>query len=234
VIEVDGLSAGYSGVPVVRDVSLEVTAGEVVALLGPNGAGKTTTLLALSGLVKPLGGTIRVLGKEHGRGAPERIARRGLAHVPEDRGIFFSLTTAENLRLGTAGRKDAIERALQYFPELEPLLRRRAGQLSGGEQQMLAIARALASQPSALLVDEMSLGLAPVIVQRLLPVIRQIATDHAIGVLLVEQHTQLALHWSDRAYVLSRGQIVLEGDSATLRKRPEMLQMSYLGEAAAE
>lgn len=232
-LDVENLSSGYSGVPVVRGVNIHVDAGEVVAMLGPNGAGKTTTLLTISGLLKVLEGSVMVLGEPATFGAPHKAARRGLAHVPEDRSLFFGLTVQENLRLGLRGSRKAqaagFERALELLPALKPLMSRRAGLLSGGEQQMLAMARALVSEPKVLLVDEMSLGLAPIIVERLLPIVRDIADETGAGVLIVEQHVHLALDVCDRAYVMSHGDIVLEGSAAELKERPDLLEASYLG-----
>jgi len=236
VLEIDDLSSGYVGVPVVRGVDLHIEPGEVVALLGPNGAGKTTTLLTVSGLLPVLGGSVKVLGEEVSSRAPHLNARRGLAHVAEDRSLFFQLTVQENLRLGVAGdrsaRSDAYERALDMLPALRPLMDRRAGLLSGGEQQMLALARAMVGDPKLLLVDEMSLGLAPIIVERLLPIVRQIADDTGAAVLIVEQHIQMALSVADRAYVMSHGEVTMSGTAAELSERRELLEASYLGEKA--
>jgi branched-chain amino acid transport system ATP-binding protein len=236
-LEVQEMSTGYAGVPVVRDLNLHVDEGEVVALLGPNGAGKTTTLLTTSALVPVLAGDIKVFGRSVKGRRPHLVARDGLAHVPEDRSLFFGLTVRENLRLGAAKGSADIDQALDYFPALKPILSRRAGLLSGGEQQMLAMGRALTVRPRLLMVDEMSLGLAPIIVERLLPVLRTIADQTGAGVLVVEQHVHLALEVADRAYVLSHGNLALEGSAAELSENRHLLESSYMGQseiAAAE
>jgi len=233
-LEIAGMSAGYNGVPVVRDLSLSVHGGEIVVLLGPNGAGKTTTLLTVSGMLPLISGDVRVLGRSVTHRAPHKIARSGLAHVPEDRSLFFQLTVAENLRLGAARGGADVARALRYFPALEKLMDRRAGLLSGGEQQMLAMGRALTVPPKLLIVDELSLGLAPIIVERLLPVLREVADQTGAGVLLVEQHVDLALGIADRAYVLSHGDLVLASDAQHLRDNRHLLEASYVGNAAGD
>jgi branched-chain amino acid transport system ATP-binding protein len=225
------LRAGYDGAAVVRGLDLSVQAGEVVALLGPNGAGKTTTLLTLAGVLPAIGGSVELLGEPVTGGRPHLVARRGLSLVPDDRAVFFGLTVRQNLRLGRRGGS-AEDRILELFPELEPRLGMRAGLLSGGEQQMLALGRALLAAPRILLVDELSLGLAPVIVQRLLPVLRHVADEDGVAVLVVEQHVALALGAADRAYVLNHGALILEGAAADLAARPDLLRESYLGQAA--
>jgi ABC-type branched-subunit amino acid transport system ATPase component len=228
------VTAGYAGAPVIRDVSLTVGRGEVVALLGANGAGKTTTLRVISGIVRPEAGSVVFDEHDVSRSSAAYLARNGLVHVPEGRGIFFGLTVGEHFRLGHHGERLDDEQAYEYFPLLKELRNRRAGLLSGGEQQMLALARALVRKPRLLLLDELSLGLAPVVVEGLLPVVRAFATDHGVGVLLVEQHVHLALDIADRGYVLSHGQIVLHRLAAELRHDRHLLVASYLGAAADE
>jgi branched-chain amino acid transport system ATP-binding protein len=230
VLRLEGLTAGYDGAAVIRSVDLTVARAEVVALLGANGAGKTTTLRTISGLVKPIAGRVLFAGRDLARRSPSARAQLGIAHVPEGRGLFFGLTVAEHFRLGYPRERldDAV--AYKYFPKLDELRGRRAGLLSGGEQQMLAVARALARHPALLLLDELSLGLAPVIVERLLPVVRSFAEEHGCAVLLVEQHVHLALEVADRGYVLSHGEIVLENSAEKLRADRHLLAASYLGE----
>jgi branched-chain amino acid transport system ATP-binding protein len=216
-----------------NDINLEVMPGQIVGLIGPNGAGKTTTLLTFAGVLPVIKGEVDVLGSSIKGKRIHQIVRRGLALVPEDRGLFFQLTVAENLRLGYRKGSDiTIDDTLHYFPALAPLQERRCGLLSGGEQQMLGVARALIAGPKVLMIDEMSLGLAPIIVERLLPVMRQIADEHHMGILLVEQHVHMALAVADRAYVLSHGELSMQGDVAHLRAHREILEASYLGDAA--
>jgi branched-chain amino acid transport system ATP-binding protein len=246
-LAVRDLFAGYRGVPVVRELNLEVRPGEVVALLGPNGAGKTTTLETIAGLHRPISGAVELSGENIGGKPAYVLAQRSLALVPEGRALFPGLTVREHLRLAggrgqragnrpgnrPGNRQGREEELLEMLPELRKCLGRKAGLLSGGEQQMLAVGRALVTRPRLLLVDEMSLGLAPVIVERLLPILRRAADELGSSVLFVEQHVALALEISDRAYVLTHGRIRLEGSAAELRERRELLAASYLGETAA-
>lgn len=232
VLDIRGLDAGYGSLRVVRDLSLHVDEGEIVALLGPNGSGKTTTLLTTSGLLAPIAGDLEVLGIAAGRRSPQALARHGLAHVPEGRSLFPGLTAKENVELAAGRDRKAAARALEYFPDLADHLSRRAGLLSGGQQQMVALARALAMKPRLLMVDEMSLGLAPVIVERLLPVLRTVAADTGCGVLLVEQHVHMALAVADRGYVLAHGELVVSGSADDLAHQTQLLASGYLGERA--
>jgi branched-chain amino acid transport system ATP-binding protein len=229
VLEVRRMSAGYNGAPVVRGLDLEVSEGETVALLGPNGAGKTTTLLTIAGVLPVLAGEVRVMGAPVPSGRPHVLARRGAALVPEDRSIFYRLTVRENLFLGGRRRTGRTDEALALFPELGPMFDRPAGLLSGGEQQMLALARAMTSATRLLMVDELSLGLAPIVVQRLLGALRDLARERSVAVLFVDQHVQSALEVADRAYVLQTGERALQGSAAELLDDHAALEASYLG-----
>ena len=230
-IELDRVEARYGPVQALHDVSLTVGEGEVVAVLGANGAGKTTTLRAISGTVAR-SGSIELDGKTL-RGGPEAAAKAGIAHVPEGRGTFVDLTVSENLRLGAYTRRDRkvredINRVSEYFPWMVERGGQRAGTLSGGEQQMLALGRALMSRPRLLLLDEPSLGLAPLIVKEFFRTVRELNEKEGLTVLVVEQDARIALSSSSRAYVLEVGQVALTGTSDELRGN-ESIRRSYLG-----
>jgi len=220
-------------VTALHGISLRVDEGELVAVLGANGAGKTTTLRAVSGIVRRSGG-IWFGGKSIARSSPEAVARAGVAHVPEGRGTLTGLTVRENLRLGAYTRRDrkAVaedeRRVLAHFPRLAERSSQRAGTLSGGEQQMLALARALMLRPRLLLLDEPSLGLAPIVVAEIFRIVRELNEREGLAVLVVEQNAALALDASSRAYVLEVGKVAVEGPSADLR-RDEAVRRSYLG-----
>jgi branched-chain amino acid transport system ATP-binding protein len=229
-LELDSVAARYGPVQALHDVSLVVREGEVVAVLGANGAGKTTTLRAISGTVAR-SGTIDLEGKQF-KGGPEAAAKAGVAHVPEGRGTFVDLTVTENLRLGAYTRRGSvkadIERIGVYFPWMTERGGQRAGTLSGGEQQMLALGRALMSRPRLLLLDEPSLGLAPMVVREFFRIVGELNEKEGLTVLVVEQDARIALAASTRAYVLEVGRVALTGTSAELRD-DESVRRSYLG-----
>jgi branched-chain amino acid transport system ATP-binding protein len=231
-LHLEGVFAGYGSLAVVRDLSFDVSPGEVVVLLGPNGAGKTTTVLTVASFLPMLGGTVRIMGE-----APPPIRRahhsirRGLGVVLDNRGLFTNLTVREHIRL-VASRAEAtssLEFVLGHIPELNDLLDRKVGLLSGGEQQMLAVGRALARRPKLLVIDEMSMGLAPLIAARLGAVVRDLADKEGVGVLVVEQHLDLALSIGDRAVVLEHGERSFMGPVAELTASRDQLVDSYFG-----
>ncbi len=231
-LELEGVEARYGQVQALRGVSLVVEEGEIAAVLGANGAGKTTTLRAISGTVKR-SGEIRLAGKPVGRRGPEAMARLGVAHVPEGRGTFSELTVWENLRLGAYARrrnggKADLARMVDYFPWLEERRDQQAGTLSGGEQQMLALARALMARPRLLLLDEPSLGLAPLVVREIFRIVRELNEREGLTVLVVEQNAAIALDAAQQAYVLEVGRVALAGPSEELRAH-ESVRKSYLG-----
>jgi ABC-type branched-subunit amino acid transport system ATPase component len=226
VVAARGLTAGYGGTPAIHDIDFDVRAGEIVALLGANGAGKTTTLLTLAGEIQPISGTISIQDDDRRRRLHER-ARKGLGFLTEERCVFMELTGWQNLKIGR-GRP---EQALAYFPELEEHLDKRVGLLSGGQQQMLALGRVLAAEPRVLLADELSLGRAPLGVERLLTAVRA-AADTGVAVVLVEQHVRQALAVADQVHVLRRGRIVMSGAAAVLRDDPEGIASHYLSGTA--
>jgi len=231
-LEVAGLHAGYGDVEVLHGLDFTVARGGITALLGANGAGKTTTLRALCGMVRA-SGRVQLEADVISGFATEDIARLGVAHVPDGRGTLMELTVEENLRLGayTRGRREAapdMKRVFGYFPKLKQRLRQQAGTLSGGEQQMLAIGRALLLHPKLLLLDEPSFGLAPLVVREIFEIMRRISADGGVSILLVEQNASLALDIADTAFLLETGRIVTAGPAAELR-RDETIRRSYLG-----
>ena len=232
-LEVEGLHVYYGEIHALKGVTLAVGSGEIVALLGNNGAGKTTTLRALSGLIVPRSGDVRIDGQSITGVLPHEIVLRGLAHVPEGRRIFSSLTVAENLEMGAYSRADSavradLDRVFDLFPRLKERVTQVGGTLSGGEQQMLAIGRALMARPRLLLLDEPSMGLAPVLVEQIFETIAEV-NRQGTTILLVEQNAAMALSIAHRGYVLETGQIVLTGSASTLAENAEV-RRAYLGE----
>jgi branched-chain amino acid transport system ATP-binding protein len=234
VLEVRGLSMAYGPIEVVHDLSLTVGDGEIVTILGRNGAGKTTTLNGIAGIVKPKGGDVSLDGKSLAKQKVSGIARLGVAYVPEGRGVFPTLTVWENLAsaayghgLGRSAAATEIRRAAAYFPVLEERMKQRAGTMSGGEQQMLALARALVSRPRLLLIDEPGLGLAPLLVSRLYENLVQLNRD-GLSILLVEQYVDLAINTANRAYVLEKGRVAHEGACEAIKESKELVS-AYIG-----
>jgi len=234
VLEVTGLHVAYGGIQAVRSITFHVNEGETVALIGANGAGKTSTLKAISRVIDAVGGDVHFCGEKITRLAAHDIIRQGIALVPEGRGVFPRLSVAENLAMGAFVRNDKgaiaddMEMVYGYFPRLKERIAQLAGTLSGGEQQMLAIGRALMSRPRLLLLDEPSMGLAPLMVHKIFEVIRAVASQ-GITILLVEQNAKLALQTSQRGYVMESGEITLSGEAAQLLDDPKV-RAAYLGE----
>jgi branched-chain amino acid transport system ATP-binding protein len=231
-LRLDGLTVPRGRRNVLQEVSLEIPAGEVTALLGPNGAGKSTLVLAVGGVLRPVAGSVLLDGQELTRLAPERVRAAGVAVVPEGRRVLPELTVDDNLRVATysLSREDArsgVDRALELFPELKSRWHVPARSLSGGEQQMLVLAQAITSRPTTLLVDELSLGLAPVVVKRLVPVLEALARS-GVGVLLIEQFAHVALGLANTAYIIEGGRIRYHGTATELRENPGILRSAYL------
>jgi branched-chain amino acid transport system ATP-binding protein len=228
-LECTGIDAGYGTATVVRDVSLSVEAGKVLAVLGPNGAGKTTLLLALAGLLPRTKGELTVDGVVISSFKPRMANHEGVVLVPDDRALFNAMSVRDNLRAASPRGSKGPEEAAQLFPSLRERWSVAAGALSGGEQQMLAVARALVQKPRVLLIDEMSMGLAPIVVENLLPHVRTIADTTGAVVVLVEQHVQLALGIADDAVVLNHGEITLAGSAKDLATDAGRLEAAYMG-----
>jgi branched-chain amino acid transport system ATP-binding protein len=236
-LTLEDLTVARGGRPVVRDVSLRIDPGEVTALLGPNGAGKSSLVLAVSGVLRPESGSVMLNGNDLSHRRPEKIRAAGVAVVPEGRRLLSELTVEDNLRVATyslsRGEADkGVKYALEMFPELKPRLGTRSRSLSGGEQQMLVLAQALVSKPRFILIDELSLGLAPVVVKRLIPTIEKLANEEGMGVLLIEQFATIALGMANDAYVMGGGRIQFSGSASELKKNPELLQSAYLTRAS--
>lgn len=226
------LTLGYGKLAVARAIDLEVESRSVTAVLGPNGAGKTTLLLTLAGFIPPLGGTFEMDGRPLTRVSAQKMNQAGIVLVPDNRALFTQLNPVENLRLAARRKGPSVDEVLDLFPALQARTKVSAGMLSGGEQQMLAMARALVQGPRVLLIDEMSMGLAPVIVESLIPIVRRVADDTGAAVVLVEQHVRLALEVADRACVMVHGDIVLSDEAAVLKANPALLEDAYLGVAS--
>ena len=234
-LEVQGLKAWYGSTEVLHGIDLNVEEGQVTALLGANGAGKTTTLRSICRFQVRIGGSVTFRGERIDNRSTEQIAMAGVGHVPDGRGTFLGLSAEENLRLGAHARRDRaavlqdLERMYSYFPRLKERRAQQAGTLSGGEQQMLAIARALMGRPSLLLLDEPSFGLAPLVVRDIFDIMRRVRSEERVSILLVEQNARIALELADTAYLLETGRIVKHGSSADMRN-DDAVRRAYLGE----
>jgi branched-chain amino acid transport system ATP-binding protein len=234
-LEVKGIDVYYGHIQALRDISLHVDEGEMVALVGANGAGKTTTLRTISALLRPVTGSVTLDGKRIDRMRPEDIVALGVSHLPEGRGMFPNLTVEENLKMGFYTKrsnrkmwKEGMERVTTLFPRLKERMHQAAGTMSGGEQQMLAMSRAILPNPRLLMIDELSLGLAPVVVQQLFAMLSEI-NKQGTTVLLVEQYVNQALRLAHRAYVLEKGAVKIEGSAKTLLESSDLVQASYMG-----
>lgn len=229
VLETKQLSCGYGKIVVVRDVDLELRSGEVVAILGPNGAGKTTLMMTIAGLLPRISGEVLLDGDPLPSGKPTAANLSGVVLVPDNRALFTTLTVRENIEIARPKHENNVDEVIDLFPGLQRRLTLKAGALSGGEQQMLAMARGLVQKPKVFLVDEMSMGLAPIVVESLLPIVRRIADETAAAVVLVEQHVRLALEVADTVIALVHGNVALRGAADEFRADPSLLEAAYLG-----
>jgi branched-chain amino acid transport system ATP-binding protein len=233
VLEAKQLVCGYGSIVALRDINVQLSPGEVLAVLGPNGAGKTTLMMTLAGLLPRIGGEVLLEGSPLPSGKPTTANMAGVVLVPDNRALFTTLTVRENIEVARIKGNDIVDDVIGLFPALQRRLKLKAGSLSGGEQQMLAMARGLVQRPKVFLIDEMSMGLAPIIVESLLPIVRQIADDTGAAVVLVEQHIRLALEVADAAMVLVHGDVSLRGTAEELRADPARLEAAYLGATVA-
>jgi branched-chain amino acid transport system ATP-binding protein len=228
-LETRALTGGYGKIVAVRDIDLSLAAETVTAILGPNGAGKSTLLRTIAALLPRLGGEVILDGQPMPSGRPAKANKAGIVLVPDKRALFTTLTVEENIELAQPRGASGVDEMMELFPALSKRLHVKAGAISGGEQQMLAMARGIVQRPKVFLIDEMSLGLAPIIVESLLPVVRHIADERGTAVVLVEQHVGLALEVADEALVLVHGAVMLRGGAAELRAAPDRLEAAYLG-----
>jgi branched-chain amino acid transport system ATP-binding protein len=231
ILEAD-VDVGYGKLTVARDIELRLRPNEVTAVLGPNGAGKTTLMMTLAGFLSPTRGEIRIDGEPVKAGSARRMSKAGVVLVPDRRALFTQLTTMENLKLAARRGGPAVDEVLDLFTVLRDRLQVKAGALSGGEQQMLAVGRALVQGPKVLLIDEMSMGLAPIIVERLVPTVRTVADETDAAVVLVEQHVQVALDVADRAMIIVHGDVTTQGSAAEVRADAMAIEAAYLGEVS--
>jgi branched-chain amino acid transport system ATP-binding protein len=233
VLETRNLVGGYGKIVAFRNVDLDVEGGKVLTILGPNGAGKSTLMMTLAGLLPRLEGEVLLEGKLMPNGKPTAANRSGIVLVPDNRALFTTLTVRENVEVARLPGQNNVDEVLDLFPALHKRLDLKAGALSGGEQQMLAMARGIVQKPKVFMIDEMSMGLAPIIVESLLPIVRRIATETGAAVILVEQHIRLALEVADEALVLVHGHVALRGDANLFRNDPSILEAAYLGTSTA-
>ncbi len=230
-IETSNLNVGYGSLAVGRNINMRVESGKVTCVLRPNGAGKTTLLLTLAGFLEPLGGEVRISDAPQKKANAQRANQQGVVLIPDTRALFTQLNPVENLKLAHRKGCISVDEVMDLFPALRERSKIKAGMLSGGEQQMLAMGRGIIQGPKVLLIDEMSMGLAPVIVEQLVPMVRQVADQTGAGVVLVEQHVRLALEVADTALVMVHGDVVLQDSAANLKANPQRMEDAYLGAA---